>query len=317
MSTANTSKDFSGTMYSLVCDSDGYLKVAVQSGAAGSATDDAAFTPATGTITVIGAFADEAGPDSVDEGDAGAVRMSLDRMLLSQVSGRAAEDAAAAGNPVLCGGRYDSTARALETGDAGALALDVAGRALVVGPAAEDAAVVGGPVLVGGRYDSTNRDLDNGDVGGIALNADAQVIVDDAWRPSLQAEEAADDSDKSLTVPASTQWRIKSIWVELTSSGDAGNRVISVEIQDGSADVIFRVDAGAVQAASLTRYYSFAGWQADLTAFRGAGSDLLMTPIPPDLVLPAAYVVRVYDSAVIAAAADDMIVQMLVEARTV
>lgn len=45
--------------------------------------DDAAFTPATDSVTVIGGFADETATDSVDEGDVGAIRMSLDRRMLT------------------------------------------------------------------------------------------------------------------------------------------------------------------------------------------------------------------------------------------
>ena len=41
--------------------------------------DDAAFTPATSKVMMAGFQADETAPDSVDEGDAGAARMSLDR----------------------------------------------------------------------------------------------------------------------------------------------------------------------------------------------------------------------------------------------
>ncbi len=44
-----------------------------------------------------------------------------------QVQGAAAEDAAVAGNPALAGGRYDATARTLDDGDAGAIAVDPAG----------------------------------------------------------------------------------------------------------------------------------------------------------------------------------------------
>lgn len=44
-----------------------------------SVADDAAFTPATTGVTVAGFFADETATDSVDEGDAGAARMTLDR----------------------------------------------------------------------------------------------------------------------------------------------------------------------------------------------------------------------------------------------
>ncbi len=47
------------------------------------------------------------------------------------VQGMAAENAAVAGKPVLAGGRYDSSPRTLDSGDAGALALNAAGQVQV------------------------------------------------------------------------------------------------------------------------------------------------------------------------------------------
>lgn len=44
--------------------------------------DDAAFTPATSRVLPSGYFADEASTDSVDEGDIGAARMTLDRKII-------------------------------------------------------------------------------------------------------------------------------------------------------------------------------------------------------------------------------------------
>lgn len=44
--------------------------------------DDAAFTPATSSVMMAGFEADETTTDSVDEGDAGAARMTLDRKLI-------------------------------------------------------------------------------------------------------------------------------------------------------------------------------------------------------------------------------------------
>lgn len=60
---------------------------ATLSGAAGgtSAVDDAAFTVATDTGTPAMALADEVSPDSVNEGDVGVVRMSLNRNLYSSI----------------------------------------------------------------------------------------------------------------------------------------------------------------------------------------------------------------------------------------
>jgi len=128
MAYGNTSKDGTGTFYHLVVDSNGYLYVV----SGGNQVDDAAFTPGTSRITVMGAEADEVTPDSVDEGDAGALRMSLDRQLLVQCSGRVAEDDLVASHyPVLVGGRYDATARSVDDTDVATLACDAAGRLLV------------------------------------------------------------------------------------------------------------------------------------------------------------------------------------------
>ena len=50
------------------------------------------------------------------------------------VEGPAAENAAAAGNPLLSGGRYDSSARTLGNADAGAIALSASARVIAVNP---------------------------------------------------------------------------------------------------------------------------------------------------------------------------------------
>jgi len=141
------------------------------------------------------------------------------------------------------------------------------------------------------------------------------VEVRDTWRTGLEADETLNDSDKTFTVTASVEWHILTIWVEFTSTGTAGNRQLVVELQDNAADVIGRFIAGITQAASLTRYYQFGPALADLEAERDA--DWIMTPFPPTIVLPAAYVLRVYDNNAVDAAADDMIVQILRGTRAV
>lgn len=143
-------------------------------------------------------------------------------------------------------------------------------------------------------------------------NNRGKVTLD--WTPSLRVDETANDSDKSFTVPASTEWIVKWVWVELTTDAAAGNRQMEVQIQDSAADVIAQFRAGVVQAASLARYYQFSPFVSDLTAFRD--TTYLSTPMP-EVHIPASYVVRVWDNKAIAAAADDMIVQMMVLARTV
>jgi hypothetical protein len=107
--------DTTGDYAPLQVNAAGSLKVAIISGGGSggtSATDDAAFTPASGSGTPIMGFADETAPDSVDEGDVGVVRMTLTRALhvnLRDAAGaevavgggtQYTEDAAAAANPV-------------------------------------------------------------------------------------------------------------------------------------------------------------------------------------------------------------------------
>lgn len=63
----------------------GALDVNIASGSiniASDIVDDSAFTVGTDSVGVAGFLADETAPDSVDEGDAGAARMTLDRKQL-------------------------------------------------------------------------------------------------------------------------------------------------------------------------------------------------------------------------------------------
>lgn len=87
--------------------------------------DDAAFTPGTSAVMPIAAEFDDTSPDSVDEGDGGALRMSSRRELYTQIrdaagnergvnvsaqnaatiAGDVAHDTADAGNPVKAGAK--------------------------------------------------------------------------------------------------------------------------------------------------------------------------------------------------------------------
>ena len=136
-----------------------------------------------------------------------------------------------------------------------------------------------------------------------------RVIAGLVGTVSLQADEALNDSDKSFTVPSVVTWAVDSIWVELITTGTGGDRQLGVEFQDSAADVIAQMRAGAVQADSITRYYLFGFNVPDLTAFRD--TDFLTTPLPA-ILLPAGYIIRVFDNNAVDAAADDMVVQMMV-----
>jgi hypothetical protein len=137
--------------------------------------------------------------------------------------------------------------------------------------------------------------------------------VRDSWRVSLESDVTANDSDKTFTVPADTEWQVRSIWTELISDSNAGNRQITIEMQDSGSVVIGKFNAGAVQAQDLTRYYMFAPSLELMVAFVGT---YISFPLPP-MFLAEGFKVRVYDSAVIAPTTDDMSIQMAISSRTI
>ena len=129
----------------------------------------------------------------------------------------------------------------------------------------------------------------------------------------LQADATADDSDKSFTVPAGQEWDIQHIHAKLTSTATVGNRRLAVEVQDGSSNVLALVQADAVQVASLVRDYNFGPGLADQSAFVNTSLNSAF----PVLRLTAGEVLRVYDIAAIDAAADDMVVRLMVKVNPV
>lgn len=124
----------------------------------------------------------------------------------------------------------------------------------------------------------------------------------------------ADLSDKSFVVPAGRRYKLYYGQITLVSTAVAGNRQMALEVQDDSANVIFRSLAGAVQAASLSREYHFAPNPVREAAFV---NGQIMVPTPPDLILLPGWTLRFYDTAAIDAAADDMDVAALVENQAI
>jgi hypothetical protein len=142
-------------------------------------------------------------------------------------------------------------------------------------------------------------------------------FVSESWRVSQLSDVTANDSDKSFTVPANTEYQILGIYVELTTTATAGNRELNVQVQTGAGVVTERLGrASVLQTASLTRYYLFGPGVADMLAFRGSPTaDLLTTPIPVTSLLLAAQVLRVWDKNAIDPAADDMNVYVQIASR--
>lgn len=115
----------------------------------------------------------------------------------------------------------------------------------------------------------------------------------------------ANDSDKTFTVPAGEMWKLNSMLITLVSTATVGNRQIVIEAKDPTGVMMGRMSAGAVQAASLTRYYSVMQGIYRESAFINGD---IQVPMPVDTYLKPGSTLRVFDSGAVDAAADDMTV---------
>ena len=132
--------------------------------------------------------------------------------------------------------------------------------------------------------------------------------------PKWTRDAAANDSDKSFTVPTGKIWDLKTIVVNITATATVGNRLLVVGVTDGTNVVYVSPKSGNITAsqtasALFTIDLAQSGTTANnvpLLSYANPNTSIYF-PLPK-MVLPAGYIVRVYDYAAIDAAADDMIV---------
>jgi len=105
------------------------------------------------------------------------------------------------------------------------------------------------------------------------------------------------------------------IFIDLTTSADVGDRQLQIVIQNAQARTIADFRPNVVQAASLQRFYNFGPSLANQLAFYDTVQ--LQTPIPPTLFLKGGYTIRVFDNNAVAVAADDMLVTLAYGRRVV
>lgn len=133
-------------------------------------------------------------------------------------------------------------------------------------------------------------------------------------RPLPQLRQITDitlnDSDKTITVPDNKTWDIHSIFCQLITTATVGNRVIRIEIQDPSGNVLFMQNASADQTANATEVYNFI---KGIDQPNESVATIHNIPLPTKLMLPAGYQINIRDDGAVAAAADDLSIFLLVE----
>jgi len=126
---------------------------------------------------------------------------------------------------------------------------------------------------------------------------------------------AANDSDKSFTVPAGKVWELISMTSELHTSATVGNRYLGIRITNGTNDIMNTIITAVVVASKYAGLRIFFGAPVapSTTAFirldeATAPQDLTNSVGVGRVSLTAGCVVRIYDVSAIDAAADDLTV---------
>jgi hypothetical protein len=127
--------------------------------------------------------------------------------------------------------------------------------------------------------------------------------ADQGFQEFVSVDSAANDSDKTFTVPTGQVWVVSNILVTLASTATVGNRQMVAVVSDGTNTLAIQ-NADSTQAASLTEYYNFSPGYGSAAE---APTYYHTAPLPVGVLQPG-WTVRLYDSAAIDAAADDMTV---------
>lgn len=147
------------------------------------------------------------------------------------------------------------------------------------------------------------------------------TIPDNQGRLLLNVDETLNDSDKVIAVSINARWAPISLWYEFTATATVGTRLMEVHVRDDAADIIAGMRAANVTASQTQKaLHLFRNTAATITSGAGAAtftaegapSNSVLFAWPFDR-LPQSFDIRVFDLAAIDAAADDLIIQYLVE----
>lgn len=237
---------------------------AVQESGTHIQVDDAAFTPATSKVDMIGATFDDSSPDSVDEGDGGAVRMSGNRNLYVRIRDNAGNERGlnidANGEFQISGIRNAITVSSHAVTNAGTFAVQAAS----AGDVAHDTGDSGNPVKSGAKAISslkTTTLVSSADRTDNQSDLDGALIVRDQFPlGDLISERVSDTGGTStaftnFSAVSGTKNYITAIHA-FNTSASAGY----VDFRDGTGgailySVIVPAGGGCVLPGSTTPYF--------------------------------------------------------------
>jgi len=134
-----------------------------------------------------------------------------------------------------------------------------------------------------------------------------------------QRDADVNDSDKTITVPANKIWSVLLVVVNITCSADVGNRYIGLGIANDLAALVWASQpVGPITATQVGQLFASPGMPTSTTARRSIATAALNvsanvqadTSLPSQLLLLPGYSIHALDTAAVAAAADDMILEI-------
>lgn len=130
------------------------------------------------------------------------------------------------------------------------------------------------------------------------------------------------DSDKSFTVPANKAWKLRSVAATIEASATVGSRTLVAVITNGVDVVVVGPRSGAITASQDGTYYWSDGGVNSITAgdlmsyidLSNVNVVRIVSSMPSGgYYLPSGYVIRIYETAAVDAAADDLVVVLYYE----
>lgn len=88
------------------------------------------------------------------------------------------------------------------------------------------------------------------------------------WKPYFVNDSLAGAAGSdAIAVPDGRVLRISGVRIKLVASDSVGNRLPVVRVTDSDGDIVMETRAGAVTAASATRYFNFSPSLSNMAAF--------------------------------------------------
>lgn len=244
--------------------------------------DDAAFTPATTKVMMSGFEYDDTSPDSVNEGDAGAARMSANRNQYMQIRDNAGNERGANVNAssellvalssVPSHAVTNAGTFAVQENGAALTALQLIDNPVVVDDAAFTPATTS-VMMAGFEFDDTSPDsVNEGDAGAARMSANRNIYT--TLRDAAGNERGANvNASNQLSVSVDNTVTVASHAVTVASGGIASGAIASGAVASGAV-ASGAIASGAFAAGSIAAGAIAKGATSPVAAEDDASADL-------------------------------------------